>query len=71
MPRVIVISEPANDGIETVAGGRRARSVTLNEHVNPAHMADEHSSLGFLERLAWAISDAEDAEQRFQVAPIP
>ena len=52
MPRVIVISEPVD--------GRRRRSLTLNEHINPIHMTDEHSSLQFLERLAWAISDAEE-----------
>ncbi len=63
MPRVIVISEPVD--------GRRRRSLTLNEHINPIHMTDEHSSLQFLERLAWAISDAEEAEQRFEVALTP
>jgi hypothetical protein len=63
MPRVIVISEPVH--------GRRRRSLTLDEHINPVHMADEHSSLQFLERLAWAISDAEEAEQRFEVTLTP
>ena len=55
MPRVLVVSEPVD--------GRRRRSPTLNEHISPIHMADEHSSLQFLERLAWAISDAEESEQ--------
>jgi len=65
MPRVIVVSEPLDDATERVAAGRRrARSVTLDEHIDPVHMTDEHRSLQFLERLAWAISDADEAERR-------
>jgi hypothetical protein len=54
MPRVIVTTETSDS---------RERSILLSEHVEPAHMHDEHSSLQFLERLAWAIQDAERAEQ--------
>jgi hypothetical protein len=63
MPRVIVICEQVDD--------RRRRSPTLNEHINPVDMADEQSSLQFLERLAWAISDAEETEQLFGRALTP
>jgi hypothetical protein len=62
MPRVIVTTETS---------GARDRSVLLSEHIETVHMASEHSSLQFLERLAWAISDAEGAEQRFAEALAP
>ncbi|MCW3025273.1 MAG: hypothetical protein JWM29_705, partial [Solirubrobacterales bacterium] len=32
--------------------------ILLNEHVQPIHFEDEHSSLQILERLAWAIKEA-------------
>ena len=48
MPRVIVITEPG--------------AVLLDEQVYPVHLADEHCSLQFLERLAWAIEDAAASE---------
>ena len=53
MPRVIVISEPD-------ARGRSA--VTLAERVVSAHVSDDHSAAQLIERLGWAIVDAEDAE---------
>jgi hypothetical protein len=62
MPRVIVTTETSDD---------RQRSTLLSECVGPVHMADEHSSLQFLERLAWAISDAEVAERHFEAAVTP
>jgi hypothetical protein len=46
--------------------------VLLNEHVQPIHFEDEHSSLQILERLAWAIKEAyrsEEAEQVSQPEP--
>jgi len=61
MPRVTVTTETGNE---------RGRSILLSECVGPVHMENEHSSLQFLERLAWAISDAEDAERRFELALI-
>src|SRR5262245_28285343 len=46
MSRVLVISE-AN------------QVVLMSETVLSQHLDDEHSSLQFLERLAWAVDDAE------------
>jgi hypothetical protein len=46
--------------------------VLLNEHVQPIHFEDEHSSLQILERLAWAIREAyhsEEAEEASQPEP--
>jgi len=37
--------------------------VLLNEHVQPIHFEDEHSSLQILERLAWAIKEAYRSEE--------
>jgi hypothetical protein len=61
MPRVTVTTE---------ASAGRERSILLSECVGQVHMANEHASLQFLERLAWAISDAEDAERRFEVGAV-
>lgn len=36
--------------------------VLLDERVDPVALADEHSSLRFIERVAWAIEDAERLE---------
>jgi hypothetical protein len=36
--------------------------VLLDERVDPASLDDEHSSLAFIERVAWAIEDAERME---------
>jgi hypothetical protein len=37
--------------------------ILLNEHVQPIHFEDEHSSLQILERLAWAIKEAYHSEE--------
>jgi hypothetical protein len=62
MPRVIVTTETSD---------YRERSTLLSECVGTVHMASEQSSLQFLERLAWAISDAEIAERHFEPALTP
>jgi hypothetical protein len=33
--------------------------VLMDEEVNPDHLADERSSLQIIERLAWAVNDAD------------
>jgi hypothetical protein len=35
----------------------------LNERVNPVHLSSDHAAMQFIERLGWAISDAEEAER--------
>ena len=52
MPKIIVISEH-RDG---------ERRVTLEERVVPAHLEDEHSAAQLVERVGWAILDAEQVE---------
>ena len=53
MARVIVLPNAVNLA-EGLSG-----SLLLDERVDPAHLEDEHSSLQFIERVAWAIQDAE------------
>jgi hypothetical protein len=52
MPKIIVISEH-RDG---------ERRVTLEETVVPAHLEDDHSAAQLVERLGWALVDAEQVE---------
>jgi hypothetical protein len=37
--------------------------VLLNEHVGSEHLSDGHSAAQLVERLRWAVTDAEDAER--------
>jgi hypothetical protein len=56
MPRVIVTTSPyqlPGDG-----------SVLLDEQVHTVNLDSEHSAAQLVERIAWAITDAEDAEGR-------
>jgi hypothetical protein len=61
MARIIVTTDPA--------GGRGASPhldqppVLLDEQVNSAHLCDDHAAEQLIERLAWAVSDADDAER--------
>jgi hypothetical protein len=36
--------------------------VLLDEQVRSLHLSSDHAAAQLIERLAWAISDAEDAE---------
>jgi hypothetical protein len=37
--------------------------VLLDERVNSVHLSSDHAAMQFIERLGWAISDAEEAER--------
>lgn len=52
MPRIIVTTDPID----------QEAPVTLNESVAAIHVADEHASSQLMERLGWAIEDAERVE---------
>jgi hypothetical protein len=54
MPRVIVTTDPSQLPPESV--------VLLDEHVHSVHLSTGHAAAQLVERLAWAISDAEEAE---------
>jgi hypothetical protein len=51
MVRIIVTTEQGDD------------PVLLNEHVGSEHLSDDHSAAQLVERLRWAVTDAEDAER--------
>jgi hypothetical protein len=53
MARVIVLPNAVNLA-EGLSG-----SLLLDERVDPVHLEDEYSSLQFIERVAWAIQEAE------------
>ena len=49
--------------ITTEHGGRASAPVLLDERVNPEHLRDDHSVAQLIERLSWAIGDAESIER--------
>lgn len=59
MPHIIVRSDP-REGPDTI--------VTLEEAVLPDNLASRHYSEQLVERLAWAVSDADRAERDHRAA---
>ena len=47
--------------VTTDKPGSDEQQILLDEGVCPEHMSDEHSASQLLERLGWAVSDAERA----------
>jgi hypothetical protein len=56
MPRIVVTL----DGV----GAELRPPYTMDEQVDPVHLENEHASLALIQRLAWAIEDAKQAEGR-------
>ena len=56
MPRVIVTTDPAPLPSEV--------PVLLDEQVHTVHLSSGHAAAQLVERIAWAITDAEQAEDR-------
>lgn len=54
MARIIVTTEHDE---------RPEAPVLLDERVCPEHLSDGHSAAQLIERLGWAIDDAEDAQR--------
>jgi hypothetical protein len=63
MPRVIVITEDRKPDVE--------ESVLFDEQVHSIHLDTDHSAGQFIQRLGWAISDAEEVEQSRTLLPAP
>jgi hypothetical protein len=55
MPRIIVTTDPSQLPDDA--------PVLLDERVHSVHLSSGHAAAQLVERLAWAISDAEDAER--------
>ena len=57
MPRIIVIADtPGRAEIDA--------PVLMDEKVEPIHLADEHTSNQIIERVAWAVLDAQEISRR-------
>jgi hypothetical protein len=54
MARIIVTTDPTE---------RPDAPVLLDEFVCPDHLSDDHSAAQLLERLEWAVTDAERTER--------
>ncbi len=54
MPTIIVTTDPTE---------QRDAPVLLEEQVYSAHLASDHSAAQLVERLGWAIDDAENTQQ--------
>lgn len=51
MARILITAEP---------GETREGPVLLDELVLPIHLSDDHAAEQLIERIGWAINDAED-----------
>jgi len=55
MPRVIITTNLPPSG---------EAPVLLDEHLSTVHLSSDHSAAQLIERLSWAVRDAEEAERR-------
>ncbi len=55
MPRIIVTTE---------GSPRPDAPVLLDEWVYPEHLQDDHSAEQLIERIGWAVNDADEMERR-------
>ena len=55
MPRIIVTTDPSQQPDDT--------PVLLDEHIRSVHLSSGLAAAQLVERIAWAISDAEHAER--------
>ena len=53
MPRILIVTDAGDAG-----------EVVYNERLVPAHLQSEHSGRLLVERLAWAVEDARQAERK-------
>jgi hypothetical protein len=56
MPRIIVTTDPVSSEPTDES------PVLLEEHVHSVHLSSGHAAAQLVQRLAWAVSDAEHAE---------
>jgi hypothetical protein len=56
MPRIIVTLDPLSSELTDQT------PVLLDEQVRSVHLSTDHAAAQLVERLAWAVSDAESAE---------
>jgi hypothetical protein len=61
MPRITVTSDAAPDD---------GAAVLLDERIGSAELAEDPQAMQFIERIGWAINDAEDAERPSEHQPV-
>jgi hypothetical protein len=61
MARIIVTTDPHSRIPEPALS--KGTTVTLDERVDSVHLCDDHASAQLIERLAWAVTDAEEAQR--------
>lgn len=59
MARIIVEADPSDNG---------GSALTLLESISPSQIESEHFSTQLVERLRWAVADAERLESRIAIA---
>lgn len=60
MPRIIVTTEPSERPDPALLG---EVPVLLDERVDAVHLSTEHAARQLIERITWAVIDAECAER--------
>jgi hypothetical protein len=61
MARILVTTDPV--GQRGSPPLRDGTPVLLDERINSIHLCDNHAAEPLVERLAWAVTDAEQAER--------
>ena len=69
MARVIVVAERETDPPDALDGDRR--TFQLKERVTSSDARDPHVAAQLIERIGWALADAEDVELRQAARPEP
>jgi hypothetical protein len=60
MARIIVTTDPKSRS--KAPDLSKGATVMLDERVDSVHLCDDHASAQLIERLAWAVTDAEQAQ---------
>ena len=63
MPRIIVTTDPLDRRDSPVDKGEGGTAIMLDERVHSVHLIDDHAAEQLIERLAWAVNDAEDRQR--------
>jgi hypothetical protein len=61
MARIIVTTDAADQ--RRLSALARETPVLLDERVDSVHLCDDHAAEQLIERLAWAVTDAEDLQR--------
>lgn len=63
MPRIIVTADPVS------SEASEKTPVLLDEQVRSVHLSTDHAAAQLVQRLAWAVNDAEHAEVQRATRP--